>query len=188
MQECNLQTALSENSDVNFELIKKAEKTADTLIKKMKELSFTLALAESCTCGLVSSLLARIPGASAVLWGSFVCYTQEAKISMLDIDKNELLAHGLVSKETASFMAAGALQKSGADISASVTGLAGPQGDGSKTAVGTVWAAVAVRNGNTVVKEFHFDGSRNEVRLKAAIAVFELIQDLMYIHCFRLTD
>ena len=69
------------------ELLEKAQKSAEALIHKLKERSLTLALAESCTAGLVSALLAGIPGASEVLWGSFVTYTKEAKVSMLGIEE-----------------------------------------------------------------------------------------------------
>jgi len=156
-----------------------AEKTAEALIEKLKTLSFKLALAESCTAGMISSLLANTAGASSVLWGSFVCYTQEAKVSMLGLDDGKLSAYGLVSRETAVSMAEGALQKSGANLAAAVTGLAGPDGDGSNVPVGTVWVAVTAQNGGTTAREFHFTGCRNTVRLRAAIAVLESIQTLL---------
>jgi len=165
MLECN----------IDEELIKQAEKTAEAAVKKLKALSLTLVLAESCTAGLVSSFLAKIPGASGVLWGSFVCYTKDAKITMLGLEENTLNTHGLVSRETAHGMATGALAKSGADIAVSVTGLAGPDGDGSGVPVGTIWVAAALRGGEMETKEFHFTGSRNENRLKAAIAVLDII-------------
>ena len=156
-----------------------AEKAAEAFVLKLSAASRTLALAESCTAGLISELLASVPGASNVLWGSFVCYTQAAKISMLGISREKLLYHGLVSRETACLMAAGALQKSGADIAAAVTGLAGPKGDGSDVTVGTVWVAAAQRDGSTEAKGFHFTGSRHEVRLQAAIAVIEFLQNTL---------
>jgi PncC family amidohydrolase len=156
-----------------------AQKKAEDLLFKLRTLSITLALAESCTAGLISALLARVSGASAVLWGSFVCYTPEAKISMLGLDEKELLLHGLVSRETACKMAAMALEKSGADLAAAVTGLAGPDGDGSNVPVGTVWIAAARRNGDITAREYHFTDSRNAVRIRAAIAVFDFIQDIL---------
>ena len=156
-----------------------AEKAAEALIQKLSSNSSMLVLAESCTAGLVSDLLASVPGASNVLWGSYVCYSQAAKISMLGISREKLLYHGLVSNETACLMAAGALHKSGADIAAAVTGLAGPKGDGSDTTVGTVWIAIAARNGAPAAKGFHFTGSRDEVRLRAAIAVIESLQNAL---------
>jgi len=167
----------------NSKLVEQAEENAACLIKKLKDFSCKLCLAESCTAGLISSLLAAVPGASGVLWGSYVCYTQEAKMRMLDLNEEEIKVHGLVSKETACSMALGALKKSEANSSsngvcfaASVTGLAGPDGDGSSVPVGTVWAAVASKGGITA-KEFHFTGSRNEVRLLAAISVMEMLQE-----------
>jgi len=161
-------------SECEIELIKQAEEKAACLIEKFRKFSKTLVLAESCTAGLVSSLLAGVPGASGVLWGSFVCYTKEAKVSMLDLNENELDTYGLVSKETACSMAAGVLAKSTADFAAAVTGLAGPDGDNSPVPVGTIWAACAARNGETEVQKFCFSGSRNEVRTKAAIAVLDI--------------
>jgi len=153
----------------------KAEKTAEEVIKKLKSLSCKLVLAESCTAGLVSSLLGQIPGASDVLWGSFVCYTQEAKLSMLGLDNDELNKEGLVSRQTACSIAIKALQKSGADLAVSVTGIAGPTGDGSCVPVGTVWIASAFVNGEVNAKEYRFIGSRNAVRTHAAIAVLETL-------------
>jgi len=168
----------------NRELLAKAQKIAEALIHKLKEKSITLALAESCTAGLVSALLADTPGASEVLWGSFVTYTKEAKVSMLGIEEKIPETYGLVSKECACAMAEGALKKSTAGIAASVTGLAGPSGDGSNVNVGTVWTAAALRTaavkrtGEITAKEHHFTGSRNEVRIKAAIAALEMLQEI----------
>ena len=175
MEECNL-TGDSAIRDLTI----MAENAAEGVIHKLDTLSLTLALSESCTAGLVSALLAGIPGASRVLWGSFVCYTKEAKVSMLGLDRDALEAHGLVSGETAGAMAAGAIQKSGASFAAAVTGIAGPQGDGSGVPVGTVWVAVTANKEETVMaREFHFTGSRNEVRIRAAIAVLDLIQNAL---------
>jgi len=170
--------------DRNKELLVKAEKTAEALIHKLKKGALTLALAESCTAGLVSALLAGVPGASEALWGSFVTYTKEAKVSMLGIDEKIPETFGLVSKETACAMARGALQKSGALIAASVTGLAGPSGDGSNVKVGTVWTAAVLRTdvsqkGEITAKEHYFTGERNEVRFNAAIAVLEMLKRLI---------
>ena len=171
MEECDIKF------DSTEELTIHAGKVSEGVIRKLNALSLTLALAESCTAGLVSGLLAGTAGASGVLWGSFVCYTKEAKVSMLGLDNDKLADYGLVSRETALSMAIGALQKSGASLAAAVTGLAGPSGDGSGVPVGTVWVATALRNGLiTEAREFHFSGSRNAVRIRAAVAVFESIQ------------
>ena len=150
-----------------------SQKAAFLLFEKLKAGSLTLALCESCTAGLVSSLIGSIAGASEVLFGSFVCYTLDAKVSMLGLDRDKLKKDGLVSKETALLMAQAALEKSGASLAASITGLAGPGGDGSDVPVGTVWVACAAKGGQVTVKDYHFTGSRDTIRTKGAIAVLE---------------
>ncbi|GHV95186.1 competence damage-inducible protein A [Spirochaetia bacterium] len=162
----------AERSTCGLELT--ACEMAKSLILELRERSQTLALAESCTAGLVADLLAGVPGASQVLWGSFVCYTAVAKCAMLGLDRQRLEQYGLVSVETACDMALGALAKSGASLAAAITGLAGPDGDGSAVPVGTVWVATARRGStNALPREFHFQGSRNEVRMQAALAALE---------------
>jgi PncC family amidohydrolase len=141
---------------------------AEVLIEGLVQASLTLVAAESCTSGLVADLLAGVPGASRVFWGSFVTYTPDAKKRMLAVDEALLRVHGAVSRETALAMAKGALERSGADMALSVTGLAGPGGDGSPAPVGTVWIGTAVRGGEGEASEFHFTGTRNEIRAAAA--------------------
>ena len=167
-----------EDPDFKLQTGARALALAEELIRNYSARSLTIALAESCTAGLAADFLARVPGASSVLWGSFVCYTLEAKVSMLELDRGRLARYGLVSRETACDMAVGALEKSGACVSAAVTGLAGPDGDGSAVPVGTVFAAAATREkGITGVKEFHFSESRNRVRALAALEVLTLLID-----------
>jgi nicotinamide-nucleotide amidase len=151
----------------------RAGAAAELLIREMGAGGRVLALAESCTAGRAADFLARIPGASGVLWGSFVCYTAEAKIAMLGLERRRLETYGLVSRETARDMAQAALTRSGAFAAAAVTGLAGPGGDGSAVPVGTVWTAAALRGTDAAAREFYFQGSRSEVRLRAAAAVLE---------------
>jgi PncC family amidohydrolase len=160
----------------------KADKAAAMLVEELAKGHYSLALAESCTAGLVSDLIARVSGASAVLWGSFVCYSPEAKKRMLHIDGTFLEKHRPVSAETAGKMALNALDIAGVDIAASVTGLAGPLGDGSApngaAPVGTVFVGVAAARRHTAsadVKPFFFRGTRAEIRMQAAAAVLEEI-------------
>ena len=146
------------------------------LIKRLREKGLTVALAESCTAGLAADLMAQIPGASHVLWGSYVCYTAGAKISMLGLDPQRLEEFGMVSRQTACDMAQAALAKSGASIAASVTGIAGPDGDGSGIPAGTVWIAAVQKAAAPNVIKLNFSGFRNEVRVQAARAlILELI-------------
>jgi PncC family amidohydrolase len=96
---------------------------------------------------------------------------------MLGLEEEALNRHGAVSRETALAMAKGALDRSGADMAVSVTGLAGPGGDGSPAPVGTVWIGKAVRGGEPEAVLFRYSGSRNEVRISAAKdALEELIK------------
>ncbi|MDR2798191.1 MAG: CinA family protein [Treponema sp.] len=152
---------------------------AEEVISRLATASQTLVLAESCTAGLAADLLAQVPGASRVLWGSYVSYTGAAKIAMLGLDEGILRRYGAVSRETACAMAQGALQRSRAAIAAAVTGLAGPEGDGTPVPVGTVWIATAVRGKEVQAHMFQYTGSRQEVRSAAAEAVIkELIRRL----------
>jgi PncC family amidohydrolase len=144
-----------------------AENSAPELVRELGEKSLTLVLAESCTAGLAADLVARIPGASKVFWGSFVSYTIDAKVSMLGLEREKIEKHGAVSGETACSMAEGALKKSGASLAGAVTGLAGPDGDGSGTPVGTVWIATATGEG-AEAEVFHYHGSRDGIRHRAA--------------------
>ncbi|MDR2021602.1 MAG: nicotinamide-nucleotide amidohydrolase family protein [Treponema sp.] len=145
-----------------------AEVSAEAVIRGLSAASRFLVAAESCTAGLVADLLARVPGASRVFWGSFVSYTVNAKERMLGIDPELIRRFGAVSRETAEAMARGALARSGADLAVAVTGLAGPGGDGTSVPAGTVWIAVARQGGEGEAAVFRYAGSRNEVRAFAA--------------------
>ncbi|GHU06770.1 competence damage-inducible protein A [Spirochaetia bacterium] len=158
-----------------------AEREAAGLVHSLAEAGQTLVLAESCTAGLAASLIAEVPGASNVLWGSYVTYTVDAKHTMIAVDKALIERYGAVSGETALAMADGALEHSAASIAVSVTGLAGPDGDGSAVPVGTVWIGLAARENNKKkvfhsVESFHFNGSRNEVRRAAALELIAIVK------------
>jgi PncC family amidohydrolase len=156
---------------------------AQQLVEALSQSHYTLVLAESCTAGLVSDLIARVSGASAVLWGSFVCYSPDAKQRMLGIDGDFLRQYGLVSRETAREMALRAVDMAPVGsraVSAAVTGLAGPLGDGSDILVGTVWVAtVLAKRENCKEKGLHFQGTRAEIRIQAAAAVLEELLELL---------
>ncbi|MDR1469922.1 MAG: CinA family protein [Spirochaetaceae bacterium] len=168
----------------------RAEAAGD-VVRLLREKGLTLALAESCTAGLVADSIACVPGASNVFWGSFVSYRVEAKAAMLGIDRTMVERYGVVSGETARMMAEGALEKSGASLAASVTGLAGPDGDDRGTPVGTVWMAVAVRengvshgmSGNVSprvrVEHFCYEGDRATIREAAAVDVLKLVLSVL---------
>ena len=159
-----------------------AENAAVKLVEILSKKHWTLALAESCTAGLVSDVIARVSGASSVFWGSFVCYSPQAKETMLGIAPAFLEQYGMVSRETAGSMAVQALETAGVSVAAAITGLAGPRGDGSAVPVGTVWMAVARRGSEkheVLEKNLFFQGTRAQVRMQAAAAVLEELLDFL---------
>lgn len=138
-----------------------------------------IALAESCTGGLVAAALTEIPGSSDVLGSSFVTYSNEAKISLLGVSVEMIETFGAVSIAVAWAMARGALEKSGADLAVAITGVAGPGGGSEKKPVGTVVFARAHKGADPediVADKRHFgDLGRGGVRLQAALCALELL-------------
>lgn len=125
-------------------------------------------VAESCTGGLVAAALTAAPGASAWFAGGVVSYAEAVKVAVLGVPAEALARQGAVSAGTARAMAEGARRLLGVDVAVSVTGLAGPEGDGAHP-VGTVFVGVAGSSGTTA-EERHFSGSRAEVRAQACAA------------------
>jgi nicotinamide-nucleotide amidase len=139
----------------------------------------TLAVAESCTGGLVAAALTEIPGSSDVLDAGFVTYSNEAKMATLGITEDLIDTFGAVSVAVAWAMATGALKQSRADTAVAITGIAGPGGGSERKPVGTVIFARARRGGDQAevvadVKEFG-DLGRGGVRLQAALCALELL-------------
>ncbi|MDR0552063.1 MAG: CinA family protein [Spirochaetaceae bacterium] len=147
--------------------------TAKKLFEALRLRGLKIVFAESCTAGLAADALARIPGASGVLWGSYITYSEAAKQTMLGVPAHIIEQFGVVSGETAQAMAAGALEHSGADIAAAVTGFCGPTAIPGKNAVGDVWFAALARQGASLVEFRHFRGGRNGIRKAAAQALIE---------------
>jgi nicotinamide-nucleotide amidase len=153
---------------------------AGALIAKGRERGLKIACAESCTGGLVSSLLTEIPGSSAVLERGFVVYSNEAKQELLGVEAEILRDYGAVSAETAQAMAVGALAHSRADIAVSITGVAGPDGGSPQKPVGLVhfgcaMSATAVK---TIEKRYG-DLGRTAVRLAAVATALDLIEEAL---------
>lgn len=138
-----------------------------------------IAVAESCTGGLVAAALTGIPGASDVFNAGFVTYSNEAKQLMLGVHEDVLDTFGAVSIAVAWAMAQGALEKSGADVAVAVTGIAGPGGGSAKKPVGTVVFARARRGAdpNEVVADLKVfeDKGRAAIRRQAAVCALELL-------------
>jgi nicotinamide-nucleotide amidase len=135
----------------------------------------TLAIAESCTGGLVGHMLTREPGASEYLLVDAVTYANSAKSRLLGVDEDVIRGHGAVSAEVAAAMAEGVKRVSGASLALSLTGIAGPSGGSARSPVGTVFLAIA-GPGQTTVKERHFIGDRLHIQTLAAYSGLELIR------------
>ncbi len=136
---------------------------------------FTLAIAESCTGGLVGHMVTREPGASDFLLVDAVTYANSAKTRLLGIDEEVIRGHGAVSSEVAAAMAEGVRRVSGADVALSLTGIAGPGGGTAAKPVGTVFIALASATGTTVVEK-HFLGDRLQIQTAAAYAGLDLVR------------
>ena len=138
-----------------------------------------IAVAESCTGGLVSAALTEIPGSSDVFEIGFVTYSNEAKQSAVDVSSDLIETFGAVSVAVAWSMALGALARSTADVAVAITGIAGPGGGSAKKPVGTVVFARAERGSDprdVVADERHFDeAGRGGIRLHAALCALDLL-------------
>lgn len=144
----------------------------------LTESGATLALAESCTGGLLAKRLTDLAGASAFFVEGFVTYSNEAKERALGVPRETLMKHGAVSEETARAMAEGARRVSGADYALSITGVAGPDGGGADKPVGLVWIALADAEGSVAEKLdlTAWARSRQSVRERSANRAFDLLR------------
>jgi nicotinamide-nucleotide amidase len=161
-------------------LPKKIALLAERVVEENKTAGRMIALAESCTGGLVSAAITEVPGSSAVLGSGYVTYSNDAKMKMLGVNEDILDAFGAVSVAVAWAMAQGALKKSGADIAVAISGVAGPDGGTEKKPVGTVVFAVAEKGKdpnevNADRMDFGADKSRAEIRTIATLHALGLL-------------
>ncbi len=150
---------------------------AARVIAENRAIGRTVALAESCTGGLVCAALTDVPGSSAVLDRGFVTYSNESKHESLGVSNDLIDAFGAVSIACAWAMAQGALRVSRADVAVAVSGIAGPDGGSELKPVGAVVFARAIRGSDELVaEERHLDGgTRAEIRHQAALVALELL-------------
>ena len=157
------------------ELVEAARKVIDA----NRAAGLRVAVAESCTGGLVSAALTEIPGCSDVFEAGFVTYANEAKAQMLSVSEDVLDTFGAVSVATAWSMAQGALKRSRADVAVAITGIAGPGGGSARKPVGTVVFARARRGDDpkdvTADSRDFGDRGRGGIRLQAALCALELL-------------
>ena len=144
----------------------RAEKLAADVLATARATGFKIATAESCTGGLIAGALTAVAGSSDVVDRGFVTYSNEAKQQMLGVSPITLEKFGAVSKATAKEMAYGALANSLADITISVTGIAGPGGGSEDKPVGTVWFGIAMQGIAPIAEQVQFGNSdRNSIRV-----------------------
>lgn len=148
------------------------------LVQCLTEQGRTLALAESCTGGLVAAQVTSVPGSSAVFRGGVVAYHNEVKRDVLGVSAEVLETSGAVSAPSALAMAHGVRRLLAADLAASVTGIAGPGGGTAVKPVGLVFVAVAGQDIERV-ERFLFAGDRDSIRAQAVDAVLRLLLDAL---------
>lgn len=148
---------------------------ACSVLRLAERRGMTIATAESCTGGLLSSVLTDQPGLSKWFDRGFVVYTDEAKSALLGVSPEAIARHGAVSAQTASAMARGALDRSEAGVAVSITGFAGQAGPDDEA--GLVFLSIVDRSGRHAERECHFgDAGRDETRDKAARVALRLLE------------
>ncbi len=151
------------------------ETLAAAVGRMLSEKGLTISGAESCTGGMVSSMLVENPGISSVFIESCVTYSNSSKIRQLGVTEETLQKYGAVSEQCAKEMAQGMAGRSGSDTAYSVTGIAGPDGGSVEKPVGTVCFGFHFK-GNTVTKTAKFHGSRNVIRMRASIYMLDMVR------------
>ena len=162
---------------VGAPLFGRDEETLEAVVGGLlKEAGLTVALAESCTGGLVSTRVTDVPGSSDWFPGGVVAYSNEAKVALLGVSPGTLAAHGAVSEEVAREMAAGARRRFGASAGVGVTGIAGPTGGTPEKPVGTVHVALDAADGTALHERLVLPGDRSMVRRWTASAALAMIR------------
>ena len=151
---------------------------ASELIKTLKSRGMKLATAESCTGGGIGQALTSVSGSSAVYLGGVISYDNSIKEQLLGVPNEILLTVGAVSEETAVAMAKGVRKLLRADLAVSVTGIAGPNADGTNKPVGLVYVAVASES-QTIVSENHFSGDREAVREQTIVKALQMVLQMI---------
>ena len=147
---------------------------AETVVA-LKAKGLTVVTAESCTGGLISGALTSISGSSEVVYGGFVTYANEAKISMIGVPFAQLRQHGAVSQEVAVAMAEGALSMAGTHVAVAVTGIAGPGGGSADKPVGLVHFAVATADDTVHAKKVFANMDRDAVRHATLVQALRML-------------
>jgi len=151
------------------------ETLEEVLVKLLAKRKETLAIAESCTGGLLANRITNVPGASEVFIAGSVPYANEAKTAMLAVDPNLIEKHGAVSEEVVRALAEGARARARSTYALATTGIAGPTGGSNEKPVGTVYIALAAPD-EIVVKKLFFPSDRETFKQLSAQTAFDLLR------------
>ena len=144
----------------------------------LRQRGLKLAIAESCTGGLIGHRITNIPGSSDYFLGAIIAYAYKAKVALLGVSWDTLKAHGAVSRETVLEMARGAQQAFGADVAVSVTGITGPGGGLPNKPVGTTWIGLSADDRDWA-RHYCFSGDREGNKASAADAALQMLLDYL---------
>ncbi len=144
----------------------------------LEKKGFTLAVAESCTGGLLSNTITNVPGSSKYFLGGMVAYSNDVKTGWLGVKAGTLRRFGAVSSQTAKEMAAGIKKRFKSDTSIAITGIAGPGGGSPGKPVGTVFIGVSAGR-TVVVSKFSFKGTRLSIKKKSTLGALSMLAELL---------
>lgn len=143
----------------------------------------TVAVAESCTGGLIGHRLTQVPGSSAYVDRGAICYSNRAKTDMLGVPAELIAKHGAVSQEVAAAMASGIRERAGVSVGLSVTGIAGPGGATDTKPVGLVYVGLDGGRRDAMTKEFRFHGDRSVIKQRSSQAALDLLRRWLLARC-----
>lgn len=152
------------------------ERLEVTVGRLLRAEGLSLAVAESCTGGLIAHVVTNVPGSSDYFDRGFVVYSNEAKTDVLGVSRELIQRAGAVSAEVARAMAEGALKRAATTVALASTGIAGPSGGTPEKPVGLVYLALARKGGETVCEEHRFSGDRLRVKDETCRAALELLR------------
>ena len=156
------------------------------IFELLKKYHYTLTTAESATGGMIASTLINVPGISAFFTEGYVTYSNEAKVKMIHVKPETIERYGVVSAETAADMAVSAARTADTDAALSVTGVAGPDGGTEEKPVGLVYIGCSIK-GEVTVKEYHFSGTRSQIREATTSAALILMRSCILKYFSKVT-
>ena len=155
------------------------EKQMIQLQTKLKENNQTITTAESCTGGLIASMITQISGSSSIFKGSLVTYCNEIKEQELNVKKNTMIKYGVVSCEVVEEMVKGVLKKFDASYAIAISGVAGPNGGTKNKPVGTVVIGILSSSNYKDIQIYNFNGDRKEIQIQAAKTALKIVFNIL---------